>query len=254
MTIRPIDIARKLNISTSALRHYEEWGLIPPVKRGTNGYRIYTEEHVAYFECIRAFYPGFGMEVTREVLQKVRNREVDEAIWLFTGQQAKLHQDKIIAERTVQVLETKELDLLDAKGRKRYLTIGEVSKETSVPSTAIRHWEKAGLITIPRDQENGYRRFGTPQIRQVLVIHTLRKSIWSLDVIKQILLELEQNQIERARLIAQESLRNLNRINRDQHRGIYYFYRLCKLLKLVDDRWLPWIESFQSNEDGRQDS
>lgn len=52
MIIRPIDIARRLNISTNALRHYEDWGIIPPVERGTNGYRIYTAEHVAYFECM----------------------------------------------------------------------------------------------------------------------------------------------------------------------------------------------------------
>jgi len=61
LTVRPIDIARKLNISTSALRHYEDWGIIPPVERGANGYRVYTEVHVAYFECIRAMNAGFGM-------------------------------------------------------------------------------------------------------------------------------------------------------------------------------------------------
>ena len=38
MNYRPIDIARKLNISTSTLRIYEDMGIIPPVKRSDSGY------------------------------------------------------------------------------------------------------------------------------------------------------------------------------------------------------------------------
>ncbi len=34
-----IEIAKKMNISTSALGHYESWGLIPKVVRAENGYR-----------------------------------------------------------------------------------------------------------------------------------------------------------------------------------------------------------------------
>ena len=40
MNYRPIDIARKLNISTSTLRIYEDMGIIPPVKRSDSGYWI----------------------------------------------------------------------------------------------------------------------------------------------------------------------------------------------------------------------
>lgn len=52
MKLRPIDIARKLNISTSTLRHYESWGMLPPVQRSASGYRIYTEEHAAYSSAL----------------------------------------------------------------------------------------------------------------------------------------------------------------------------------------------------------
>lgn len=44
MATRPIDIARKLNVSTTTLRNYEELGLIPPVSRSASGYRVFTEE------------------------------------------------------------------------------------------------------------------------------------------------------------------------------------------------------------------
>jgi DNA-binding transcriptional MerR regulator len=53
MKYRPIDIARKLNISTSTLRIYEDMGIIPPVKRTDSGYRIFTQIHLDYFICIK---------------------------------------------------------------------------------------------------------------------------------------------------------------------------------------------------------
>src|SRR5690606_5077014 len=67
----------------------------PPVPRAANGYRVYTEEHVAYFECIRAMIPGFGIPITREVVRKLQKQEVDEALWLVNEQQALLHREKV---------------------------------------------------------------------------------------------------------------------------------------------------------------
>lgn len=64
MEYRPIDIARKLNISTSTLRIYEDIGIIPPVKRTDSGYRIFTQIHLDYFMCIRKMVKGYSLEFT----------------------------------------------------------------------------------------------------------------------------------------------------------------------------------------------
>lgn len=45
--IRPIDIAKRLNVSTRTLRSYETRGIIPATERLGTGYGIYTEEHLA---------------------------------------------------------------------------------------------------------------------------------------------------------------------------------------------------------------
>ncbi|SFJ66454.1 MerR family transcriptional regulator [Thermoflavimicrobium dichotomicum] len=233
MNIRPIDIARKLNISTSALRRYEKWGIVPPAERAANGYRMYTEEHVAYFECFRAMLPGFGMKITKEVLRKVQRKEVEDALWIVNQEQARLHQDKTMAEKTVRILENEELDKFELGGNRKWMTIGEVSAFTGASSSAIRHWEKEGLISLPRDQENGYRKFNRTQIRQIQMIRILRSANYPLEVIRQVLKEFGHNQIEVARRFARDSLDKLNYINRNQVRGIYYLYRLCSLLKLL---------------------
>ncbi|PYI55719.1 MerR family transcriptional regulator [Paenibacillus flagellatus] len=237
MQVRPIDVARKLNVSTSALRHYEEWGIVPPIERAPNGYRVYTEEHIAYFECIRAMNTGYGMTLTKEVMRLLQRKEADAALWKVNEAQAALHRDKTIAEKTIEVLETKQLEELDARGRQKWMTIGEVSEETNIPASAIRHWEKMGLLTLPRDPENGYRRFNRSQVRQILIIRTLRSAVYSLDIIKRVIKELDHNNVEQARKIARDSLEFLNRLNRNQLRGAHYLYRLCRLLHLVDDHW-----------------
>lgn len=234
MTIRPIDIARKLNISTSALRHYEDWGIVPPIERAPNGYRIYTDEHIAYFECIRAMLPGYGMGLTSDTMRKLQRGEVDEVLWKVKEAQADLHREKTIADKTVQILETQALDNLDSKGKRKWMTIGEVSAETTIPSSAIRHWEKMGLLTIARDQENGYRKFNSTHLRQILLIRTLRSAVYSLDVINQVIQEVDHNRVDQARKIARDSLQYLNQLNQDQFRGAHYLYRLCRQLKLIE--------------------
>lgn len=235
MKVRPIDIAKRLNISTSALRHYENWGILPPVERGINGYRIYTPIHIAYFECIRAMSPGFGVDTTVKVLRKLLHKEIDDALWIVNEAQASLHREKGMAEKTIKVLDSKELDNLDARGRRRWMTIGEVSKETSVPASAIRHWEKMGLISVSRDGDNGYRTFSPTQIRQILIIGTLRTAVWSLETIKKVIKELDHNNLEQARRVARESLQFLNNINRNRMRGIRYLYRLIEMTEESED-------------------
>ncbi|MCR8842256.1 MerR family transcriptional regulator [Paenibacillus sp. SC116] len=234
MKLRPIDIARKLNISTSALRHYEDWGIVPPIERGANGYRIYTEVHVAYFECIRALSAGFGMQLTADVMRKLQAEQMDAALWMVNESQASLYQDKLMAEKTIQLLDELEMDEWNTKGRTKWMTIGEISEETSIPTSVLRHWEQEGLITVERDPQNGYRRYNRSHIKRVLLIRSLRTAIYSLDTIKEALQGLDHNNIEQARKIAYDSLQHLHKMNKDQLRGTHYLYRLCKKLKLIE--------------------
>lgn len=238
MTIRPADIAKRLRISTNALRHYEEWGIVPQVDRASNGYRIYTEEHLAYFECIRAMRLGFGMELTVEAMRLMVQKKFDEAMWTVNGAQAGLNRKKLMAEKTVQALETVELDQMDIRKIKRGQTIGEVSKETSIPASAIRHWEKMGLLDISRDKESGYRTFEPEQFRKILMIGTLRSAAWPLDIVKQVIRELDDNNVEQARSIAREALQSLNDAIRRQIRGVYYLHRL---LEISEPREWDWV-------------
>lgn len=227
--IKPADIAKRLGISTSSLRHYEDWGIVPKVGRGLNGYRRYSERHVAYFECIRAMCPGFGMDATKAIMRCLVAGKPDEALWLVSAAQASLHARKQMADKTIQVLDTDALEPVDRKGRPKRMSIGEASAETSIPASAIRHWEKMGLLEPERDPENGYRYFGPAQIRRILIIGTLRSAVWSLETIREVIRELDHHNVEQARRIAREALRYLSELNLCQIRGIHYLHRLIEM-------------------------
>lgn len=236
MNLRPIDIATKLNISTSALRNYEAQGIVPPTERSASGYRMYTEEHIAYFECIQAMAPGFGMEVTKEVLCKIQSKEVDTALQLVNEVQANLYRDRMLAEETIHVLESEKLSHPDSEGSQQWLTIGEVSAETNIPSSTIRYWEKIGLITSSRDPQNGYRIFNSSQIRKIILLRTLRPAVYSYDLVglKQAIGAMDHNDVEHARAIAHDSMTYLNKMNQAQLRGGHYLYQLLRLLGLMN--------------------
>jgi DNA-binding transcriptional MerR regulator len=111
--MRSIDIARKLNISTSALRHYESWGLVPKVERGKNGYRIYTSEHEVYFECIRALNAGFGMDLVKKVMPLIIKGRIHDALWIINKAQVNLYTEKKTVEKTLEMLDSKDLEELN---------------------------------------------------------------------------------------------------------------------------------------------
>ncbi|MDF2721597.1 MAG: transcriptional regulator [Paenibacillus sp.] len=236
--MRPIDIANKLNVSTSALRNYEANGLVPPTERSTSGYRLYTNEHLAYFECIQAMAPGFGMDVTSQVLRHVQTKQIDSALSLVSEAQANLRLDTKLAENNVHTLEVygKQCGYADSCEDKEWKTIGEVSAETSLPSSTIRHWEKEGLIASSRDPHNGYRLFNRSQIRKISLLRALRPAPYSETTVelKQAIALMNEEDSEQAGTIARATLSYLLQTNRQQIRGVYYLYALCRLLKLLD--------------------
>ncbi|MDP4095392.1 TioE family transcriptional regulator [Paenibacillus sp. P96] len=225
---KPIEIARELGVSTSALRHYESWGVIPAPERAANGYRLYTRVHLAYFRCLRVMFAGFDVAVACDVLRHIQKGDVDAAFWLVTKEQAKLQNEKAVADRTLALLQNSELPLVIDKKIKNHMTIGEAATLTDVPASAIRYWEKEGLLSPERNPENGYRMFTPLHIRQILLIHTLRKTIYFLENIKDIVQAMEYQDMDRATRVVENALEIIHERNRRQLYAIHQLVELCK--------------------------
>lgn len=231
MELRPIDIARKLDVGTSALRHYEDWGIVPPARRKANGYRTYTEEHEAYFQCIRAMYPGFGMATVKKIMPLLQENKIIEALWEVNKIQADLYQRKQLAIKALEILKPDNMDSFLQKRSKKWYTIGEVEQEINVPTTTLRHWEKEGLITPTRDPENGYRRYNREDIRRLLIIRTVQSSVFFLDTVRDVLDKINQQNITEVRKITMDSLAFMDYQIEQQLRGTHYLFRLIEILK-----------------------
>ncbi len=230
---KPIEIARELHISTSALRHYESWGVIPAPLRAANGYRLYTKVHLAYFRCLRAMFSGFGVAITCEVLRDIQKEDMDTAFWLVNKEQANLQHEKVVADQTLALLQDPELPIIANKKLKNQMTIGEVATLTDVQASAIRHWEKEGLLSPERDPENGYRVFTTMHIRQILLIRTLRRTVYFLENMKEIVQAVEHQSIEKAKKVTENALLSIHQRNRQQFFGVHQLVELCKEVKLI---------------------
>ncbi|MBB6669092.1 TioE family transcriptional regulator [Cohnella nanjingensis] len=229
---KPIEIARALNISTSALRHYESWDIVPIPERGENGYRLYTHVHLAYFRCLRALFAGFGVSVASQVLRLLRDSDLDAALWLVNREQAQLHHEKQVADQTLALLRDPELPLAPNKKLKSRMSIGEVAALTDVQASAIRHWEKEGLLRPDRDPENGYRLFTPTHVRQILLIRTLRRTVYFLDRMKEIVQSVDHHSFEKARKVYEDALLSIHERNRRQYEGAYQMVELCRTIGL----------------------
>jgi len=66
-------IARRVGVRTSAVRYYEAQGLVKPVDRLPNGYRIYDEEAVNLLDFVRrAQTLGITLKEVRKLLDLSR--------------------------------------------------------------------------------------------------------------------------------------------------------------------------------------
>lgn len=67
------EVARRCGVSPDTIRHYEKCGLLPGVRRGPNGYRLYDDASVRRVEVIRgALALGFTL---RELAQLLAARD-----------------------------------------------------------------------------------------------------------------------------------------------------------------------------------
>jgi len=159
-------------------------------------------------------------------------KKIDAALWIAGKAQADLHGEKLIAEKIVQ-------NLLHKNGQQRGtsrkdLTIHDVSRETGVPATTIRYWDKVGLISAGRSAENNYRLFSAEHVKRILTIYALKFSVYaghqkhSIERIREDLKKFDYNDRNRIAAMTSGIGQYLNQVNRALIKGISALYHLCR--------------------------
>jgi DNA-binding transcriptional MerR regulator len=231
----PQRIAEKLNVSTTTLRRYEEQGLIPDVPRSASNRRCYTSTHLQAFVTIRALLKGHDIPVVYEALRKIKNGQIVESLWLINAQQHNIQMEKQRVEEVLTMLKQtgfsgfRNMKVSDA------MTIGEVSAIAGINPSAIRHWEKEGLIRSRRNEENGYRVFTSHELRKIIVISSLRKTVYFIENMKQLLDDLETQTMASIERSFQLALKKLNDQLTLQYHGIAELMRYIQIMDRCGD-------------------
>lgn len=198
-TFRTSDLARAVGIHPNTVMRYIDWGLIPPVERTPAGYRIFTQRHL---DCLRlarmvytSYYPGKALRVSATGM--IESAVADD--WPGAVEQARQHLANVEteierAESTVRLLENWANRSATQRISEQYqtYTIGQACEKLDVTHDVLRNWERNGLISIPRDPANGYRRIGETEIERLRIIRLLSHAGYSMMAMLRMFIQLDR--------------------------------------------------------------
>jgi DNA-binding transcriptional MerR regulator len=190
------DLARSVGIHPNTVRRYVDWGLLPPVERGSNGYRRFTQKHL---DCLRLArlvysgeYPGKTIRLSgSEIIHRAVADDWGGALEHAYAHLALVQSESVQAESAVLLLERWAAGNA-ADATQQRLQIGQVARLLNVTIDILRNWERNGLIHVPRDLRNQYRRYGPEEIRRLRVIRMLSRAGYSLMAILRMLIQLDK--------------------------------------------------------------
>ncbi|MEK4348629.1 MerR family DNA-binding transcriptional regulator [Paenibacillus sp. FSL P4-0184] len=224
----PTMIAKKLNVSTTTLRRYEDQGLVPEVPRTPSNRRCYTDIHVQAFITIRALLQGYEIPVVYDVMRKIKARQIEDALWSINQEQHNTQTEKYKLEDVLQMFRNADLSKYNDLEVTNAMTIGEVAQMAGVKPSAIRHWEQEGLITSNRNKDNGYRLYTVTDLRKIILISSLRKTVYYIENMKQLLNEIETQNYKKLEMSFELALQKLNSQLMKQFLGIAELMKYVK--------------------------
>lgn len=196
--LRTSDLANAVGIHPNTVRRYVDWGLLPPVERSPSGYRRFTRRHLDCLRLARLIYrdpyPGPAIrQAGVAALQAAVRDDLGGALELAYAHLGLVRSERAQADVAAGLLERWALGA-PADATPRPLQIGAAARLLGVSIDILRNWERNGLIDIPRDPANGYRRYGAPEISRLRVIRMLSRAGYSLAAILRMLTQLDRGE------------------------------------------------------------
>jgi DNA-binding transcriptional MerR regulator len=196
-------------VHPNTVRRYVERGLLPPVERSPSGYRRFTQRHL---DCLRLArqvfrppYPGKALLLSgMRIIRVAVGGDLAGALGRAQRHLALVRAERAHADIAAGMLERWAFGAADAAdaaadaaaagGTIQPLRIGEAAQVLGVTIDILRNWDRNGLIDIPRDPANGYRRYGEREIGRLRIIRLLSRAGYSLAAILRMLLQLDRGE------------------------------------------------------------
>jgi len=179
------EIAKAAGVHPNTVRLYENLGLLQPVRRGNNNYRLFTPAHMEQMHlarialkssCVEGGLRKLAVSIIKTAAKGNLRTALEEAGDYLTH--IKLEQSK--AAEALVILRKWMNKKNESGAADIFLGRGDTSRLLGVSIDVLRNWERNGLLDVPRNSENGYRMYGPKEIDRAKVIRTLRTANYSM--------------------------------------------------------------------------
>jgi DNA-binding transcriptional MerR regulator len=178
----------------NTIRLYEASGYLPPVPRDPNGYRRYLDLHLEHARLVQIAlqWPTLSdRALLYDLIARAAASDYGTAMELAYRYLARVRAERTDAEAAAEFLERWAAgQRLDIDGEQ--VSISAAARRLDVSVDMLRNWERDGLLTVPRDPANQYRRYGGHEFGRLRVIRTLAKAGYSHMAILAMLRQVDQ--------------------------------------------------------------
>jgi DNA-binding transcriptional MerR regulator len=192
--VRASDVARGAGISVQQVRNYEAAGVLPPVERTESGYRIFTPGHAAAVRVVRLLADGHGWERARVVMRAVHTGDVATALAALDRSHAELDRERSeiagVLDAFAAIATPPMPSLPPGAPARSGVRIGVVADVTGVRTSALRVWERHGLLRPSRERGTGYRVYDDAELGRARVVALLRRGNYPISIVRAVIDEL----------------------------------------------------------------
>lgn len=189
-------VAKVIGIHPNTVRLYEKLELIPKPQRLSNGYRVFSDLHIAQFKLART---ALNVEVLQgglrkniiDIIKLSAQGKFQKAIAYTNNYINQVRIEQKNAEEAIEITK-KLLAGIQEKENDVVFTRKQTADYLKVTIDTLRNWEMNGLLSVKRKQ-NGYRVYTKNDIQLLKIIRSLRCANYSLAAILRMVSALSNN-------------------------------------------------------------
>jgi DNA-binding transcriptional MerR regulator len=190
-------IAKLTRVHPNTVRLYEEWGYLSPVPRTESGYRVFSDRHLMEMKIARQVmkspWAGRSLRQTgRRIITSTVSGDVSAVHQAVQDYLQMIEEEQSMADKAKTAME-KFIRHVPAEENELSLSIHEAARSLKLTKDILRHWERSGVIEIPRNPENRYRIFRQAEIDRLRIIRMLTGTGYSLLAIRRIMQAVDED-------------------------------------------------------------